>query len=56
MNIAGLIFLGAGYILGNEKARNSFSAALQHLAGSGIDTLNKMGNVNVPVQPTESKE
>jgi len=56
MNIAGLIFLGAGYLLGNPPAREKFAAALQQFAGQGIDALNKMGNTNVPVQSTEPKE
>lgn len=52
MNVTGLIFLGAGYLLGNPPARDKFAAALQQLAGNGIDALNKMGGgPNVPVQP-----
>lgn len=56
MNIAGLIFLGAGYLLGNERARTSFAAALQQFAGRGIDALNELGkggDANV-VQPASA--
>lgn len=57
MNITGLAFLGAGYLLGNPPARNKFAAAIQQLAGNGIDALNKMGGgPNVPVQPIQSVE
>lgn len=52
MNVTGLIFLGAGYLLGNPAARDKFGVALQQLAGQGIDTLNKMGNA----QPAKPKE
>lgn len=57
MNITGLIFLGAGYLLGNKPARDSFSAAIQQLAGQGVDALNRMngGEPNV-VQPNTGNE
>lgn len=43
MNITGLILLGAGYLLGNPKARDEAFSNLQKLAGMGIDALNKRG-------------
>lgn len=54
MNIQGLIFLGAGYLMGNQTARDRFNAALQQLAGQGIDALNKMSgggeNESIPAE------
>jgi len=55
MNVTGLIFLGAGYLLGNPAARDKVGVMLQQLAGQGIDTLSRMENVQ-PVQPTKPKE
>lgn len=58
LNIQGLIFLGAGYLLGNPPARERFTAALQQLAGQGIDALNRLGgepNVEQPVEPKETQ-
>lgn len=59
MNIAGLILLGTGYLLGNPAARNQVFSAVQQMAGRGVDTLNKMGggdaNVSRPVE-SEPKE
>lgn len=43
MNISGIMFLGAGYLLGNEKAREQFVGSLQKSAGQGIDMINKVG-------------
>lgn len=56
MNIAGIMFLGAGYLLGNPQARSQFFDALQKLAGQGIDALNKAGggDVNVPTTNTDT--
>lgn len=58
MNIAGLILLGAGYLLGNPKARDEAFSSLQKLAGMGIDALNKRGDNNVPaatvIEPEQS--
>lgn len=43
MNAAGILFVGLGYLLGNEQARNKFSETIQQLAGQGIDMINKVG-------------
>ena len=64
LNISGLILVGAGYLLGNPKARNDFGVALQQLIGQSVDALNKMNappiyspkdggedNVGQPVEP-----
>lgn len=56
MNVTGLIFLGAGYLLGNPPAREKFAIALQQLAGQGIDALNRLGGEPNVVQPAEPKE
>ena len=58
MPLTGIILVGAGFLLGNQKARNQFVTMLQQLAGSGIDALNKMGGgeLNATEQPMESKE
>lgn len=44
MNITGIVLLGAGFLLGNPKARNDFFSGLQNLAGHGVDALSKIGN------------
>lgn len=55
MNMSNLVLLGAGFLMGNPKARNDFFSSLQQLAGHGIDALNKMGNGGEPnvAKPTE---
>jgi len=45
--IQGLILLGAGYLLGNEKARNSVFDGLKKGVQNGIDNLNKKGGADV---------
>lgn len=41
-----VIPLIAGFLLGNEKARNQVGVGLQQLVGQGIDLLNGMNSVN----------
>ena len=50
MNVTGLIFLGAGYLIGNPAAREKFTTTLQQLAGQSIDALNKLGGDRVALQ------
>jgi len=49
-----VIPLIAGFLLGNEKARNQVGIGLQQLVGQGIDLLNGMNGMggvsNVPDQ------
>lgn len=37
-----ILFLGAGFLLGNTKAREQVFSYIQKMAGSGIDFLNGM--------------
>lgn len=54
MNINGLILVGAGYLLGNPKARDAFFVEMQKLAGAGVDALNNLGGgSDVPVSKSE---
>lgn len=57
MNVTGLILLGAGYLLGNPKARDEAFSSLQKLAGMGVDALNKMGGgePNVPTSDSSTE-
>lgn len=47
MNVTGLILLGAGYLLGNEPARNQVIHGINQLAGKAVDALNTMGDADV---------
>lgn len=57
-----IIPLIAGFLLGNEKARNQVAINLQQFAGQGIDMLNGLGktggehNVSNSTAVPESKE
>lgn len=56
MNIAGIVLLGAGYLLGNPQARDKFFTEIQKIAGKGVDALNKVGGEpNVPTPNTDAE-